>query len=95
MSWLCNSILFTQLGMKLNPESAHFTAQLLCHFRKTHLMWSAQERKHAGVPFWEMPPLLDNAALFQVKEHGVVVLIMTQGGAFLLTKLFYPNVCLT
>lgn len=38
--------------------------------------------------------MLDNAALFQVNGHGVIVLIMTQGGAFLLTDLFYPNVCL-
>lgn len=51
-------------------------------------------KKHADVSF-ERCPTVDNAALFQMKEHSVRVIIMTQGGAVSLTKVFYVNVGLT
>lgn len=60
---------------------------------KPQFMWSSGEGKHAGVPF-ERCPAADNDALFHMKGRSVTVIIMTQGGAFFLTKLFYQNVVL-
>lgn len=44
---------------------------------------------------FERCPVVDNAALFQMKGHSVIVIIMTQGEAFSLSELFYLNVGLT
>lgn len=41
---------------------------------------------------FERCPTIDNAALFQMKEHSVIVIIMTQGGAFSFIKLFHLTV---
>lgn len=43
----------------------------------------------------ERCPALDNVALFQMKGHSVIVIIMTPGKAFALTKLFYLNLGLS
>lgn len=54
-----------------------------------------QRRENLPMGLPKDASMLDNAALFQVKGPSVAVLIMTQGGAFLLAELFYLNVCLT
>ena len=43
------------------------------------------------MPF-ERCPAADNDALFDMKGCSVTVIIMTLGGAFFLTELFYRNV---
>lgn len=64
-----------------------YTSETLVHvmFKRGKTSWFAFKRC----------PTVDNAALFQMKGHSVIVIIMTPGGDFILTKLCYLNVGLT
>lgn len=62
------------------------------------LMWWAEEVERAAGPLGRCPSA-DSGALFHMKECSVIVIIMTQWGAFPLTKWFFrtskdPNLTL-